>query len=407
MLSVAVVSRGRPALLARALTALDQQRDVEIEVVLVADATGIEAARPWAGRVKAQTFEEANISAARNRAASLAAAPVVAFLDDDAVPEPTWAARLGAPFADPSVSAAGGTVLGRNGITRQWPLRAVGPDGASREIDAPGETTLMAGTAERAIRTEGANMAVRRSVLSGLGGFDPAFRFYLDETELNLRLGAAGHVTAWVPGAVVHHGSAPSATRAPDRAPRSLVQIAASTAALSRRHGGDGAAMRAAMRAEQRGRLARHLVAGRIEPRDMARMLRELEEGWEEGLSRPLGGLGPLPEPPPPVPFGPRVTGTPAFLWGRNEAELARRARARLASGAPSTVLALSRGPRRHRVRFEDGIWIQSGGVGGRSDRTRRPASASFEGRAAEERARVADVRALPPLGRDAAPDEV
>ncbi|MES2906736.1 MAG: RNA polymerase factor sigma-54, partial [Pseudomonadota bacterium] len=43
-----------------------------------------------------------------------------------------------------------------------------------------------------------------------MGGFDPAFRFYLDETDLNLRLAATGAMTAIVPVAQVHHGFAES-----------------------------------------------------------------------------------------------------------------------------------------------------------------------------------------------------
>jgi len=60
-------------------------------------------------------------------------------------------------------------------------------------------------------------MAVRRSVLADLGGFDPRFRFYLDETDLNLRLAARGLYTALVPLAQVHHGFHASARRRKDR----------------------------------------------------------------------------------------------------------------------------------------------------------------------------------------------
>ena len=35
-------------------------------------------------------------------------------------------------------------------------------------------------------------MALRRDVIAQMGGFDPAFRFYLDETDVNFRLMYAG-----------------------------------------------------------------------------------------------------------------------------------------------------------------------------------------------------------------------
>ncbi|MCB2152739.1 MAG: glycosyltransferase, partial [Rhodobacteraceae bacterium] len=57
---------------------------------------------------------------ARNLGLAAAAGEIVAFIDDDAVPEPRWLARLTAPFADPGIAAAGGFVVGRNGISFQW-----------------------------------------------------------------------------------------------------------------------------------------------------------------------------------------------------------------------------------------------------------------------------------------------
>ena len=44
-------------------------------------------------------FDEANISVARNLGIMAAASEIVGFIDDDAVPEPTWLTRLTAPFA--------------------------------------------------------------------------------------------------------------------------------------------------------------------------------------------------------------------------------------------------------------------------------------------------------------------
>ena len=73
-------------------------------------------------------------------------------------------------------------------------------------------------------------MAVRRDVLAALGGFDPAYHFYLDETDLNMRLAQAGHATALCPRALVHHGFAASTRRRKDRVPADLFDIGASWA---------------------------------------------------------------------------------------------------------------------------------------------------------------------------------
>ena len=62
--------------------------------------------------------DEANICPRRATAASQAAAgEIVAFIDDDAVPEPTWLNHLVAPFGRFDVAAAGGFVRARNGIS--------------------------------------------------------------------------------------------------------------------------------------------------------------------------------------------------------------------------------------------------------------------------------------------------
>ncbi|WP_157937576.1 glycosyltransferase family 2 protein, partial [Oceaniglobus roseus] len=233
--SVVVVSRGRPDALSRCLTGLAQLDHPAFEVIVVADEAGrrAAAAHPLAAQVKLLACGRPNISAARNIGIGAAAGDLVAFIDDDAVPEPSWLLHLAAPFADPDVAAAGGFVIGRNGISFQWRGRQVEDTGAALPLPFAGDAPVVpAPPPGGAIKTEGTNMALRREVLLALGGFDEAFAFYLDETDLNLRLARAGHRTALVPLAQVHHGFAPSERRRADRAPLSLFDIGASSAAF-------------------------------------------------------------------------------------------------------------------------------------------------------------------------------
>ena len=190
------------------------------EIVIVADQSGIDAVNAHAlgDQVKLVLFDEMNISAARNAGVAAAAGEIITFIDDDAIPEPTWLTHLIAPFADESVAVAGRYVIGRNGISFQWKARTVYPDAHTEDLILYCERPqVFEGSPTRAIKTEGTNMAVRRDVLVHLGGFDPAFRFYLDETDLNMRIGKAGSKTAIVPLSQVHHGFAPSAWRRDDR----------------------------------------------------------------------------------------------------------------------------------------------------------------------------------------------
>ncbi|TDK44386.1 glycosyltransferase family 2 protein, partial [Antarcticimicrobium luteum] len=300
--SVVIVSRDRPEALCRCLLGVSQLRYDPFEVVVVADAAGRAALRalPAAAHVTLVEFDAANISAARNAGIAAAAGEVVAFLDDDAVPEPTWLGYLTAAFADPAVAAAGGFVRGRSGISFQSRGAMVDAEGRQTPLDLdPGRITLLTASPGRAIKTEGTNMAFRRSVLAALGGFDPRYRFFLDETDLNLRLAERGAVTALVPLAQVHHGFDESPRRRADRVPRDLTEIGASWAVFLARHCPQArrGAVWADVQAAERRRALRHMVAGRLEPRDVAPLLAGLRAGHAEGLRRRAEPLPPLPDP--------------------------------------------------------------------------------------------------------------
>ncbi|MEY4983166.1 MAG: hypothetical protein RIR62_1432 [Pseudomonadota bacterium] len=367
--SVVIVSRHRPALLRRCLTALRQQDHPAFEVVVVADPAGIAATEGLA--IKRAGFDQANISAARNLGIGLAAGDVVAFIDDDAVAEPTWLSRLVAPFADPAVIAATGFVRGRNGISYQWQGAEVDRFGEDHPL-AASATLVRAGSPDRTIKPQGTNCAFRRDVLAGAGGFDPAFRFFHDETDLALRIAGQG-ATALVPDAQVHHGFAAGPYRRTDRVPVTLHEIAASTALFLRRHAGGTGAGWPALRAREWRRAVGHMVAGRIEPRDLRRLMASLAEGWQDGLSRALFPPSALTAAPPPfLPLpetGPRAG---MLLSGRSaDADRLRSdAAAAVAAGRVVTLLLFAHGARAHRHGFTDGgWWEQTGGLWGQSDR--------------------------------------
>ena len=75
-----------------------------------------------------------------------------------------------------------------------------------------------------------------------------------------------------MPLAQVHHGFAPSARRRDDRVPRDLFEIGASLAVYLRKHDGNLAAF-PLERTAQRHRLLSHMVAGRLLPSDVAKIL--------------------------------------------------------------------------------------------------------------------------------------
>ncbi len=395
--SVIIVSRHRAALLPRCLASLAQQDHPALELIVVADPQGIAAAEATGLAAKRLAFDQANISAARNKGLSLAAGAVVAFIDDDAVAEPTWLSRLSAPFADPDVVAATGFVRGRNGISYQW--RASEVDSHAQDHPLPDIGATYSGTEERAVKTQGTNCAFRSTALRQVGGFDPAYRFFLDEADVNLRLAPLGK-TAVVPGAEVVHGYAASARRRTDRVPLSLHEIAASTAVFLRRHAGPAHLERGWLRlqGEQAARVAGLLAGKRIDAAAQATLMTSLAMGWAEGLARPLPTLLAMPDSA--APFQPLAGTGPrpgrifaGRLWQRRR--LMAKAAAFVVEGGVATVLCFSLTPRAHRVSFgADGVWLQEGGVFGRSQRAGpRLRFARFATRVAEEIARIADCR--------------
>ncbi|MFY0633573.1 MAG: glycosyltransferase family 2 protein [Vannielia sp.] len=377
--SVIIVSRGRPDELRRNLPAFRFQTHRNFELILVADPAGLEAARALnlSHRMKLVEFDEANISQARNLGLAEAAAPLVAFIDDDATPEPPWLSRLLAPFDAPEVNASTGFVRGRNGISFQWQGVATDETGADIALDVnESETTLL--PSARCVKTHGTNCAFRRESLARIGGFDPAFRFFLDETDVTHRLAPTGGKTAIVPLAQVHHGFAANATRRANRAPTDLAPIGRSAALFLRRHCPEDRRDPAlvALREGQKERLALHRNERRLNAEDEPALLASLEAGISEGLSAPLSD---------PPPFGPSQTPFLPFSEGpgptRHELrgctffgyrKALARARADAASGdTVITLLRLSRTTRFHASRFDPaGLWIQRGGLFGRSERT-------------------------------------
>lgn len=376
--SVVVVSRGRPDALKRCLLGIAQLQYPVFEVVIVSDPSGIKAAQnlPFAADLKLVSFDKPNISAARNLGIVEAAGDIVAFIDDDAVPEPQWLHHLVAPAAQRDVAAMGGFVRGRNGISFQWRARSLDRFGEPHALELEKDTpTILHPPKGRAIKTEGTNMAFRRDVLIALDGFDPAFHYFLDETDLNVRLARAGHATALVPLAEVHHGFAANRMRSANRVPRDLFDIGASWAVFQRKHVvmSERAAQWRRLREGERKRLLRHMVAGGLEPRSVRRLMHRLDLGFTDGGQRDL-----TPRKLPAHPAAP-FKSFPALH--RESIQMSSRpftfrkdlkiAAERVKNGEIVTLMTLSMTAMYHQLALnEDGVWVQRGGLFGKSDRT-------------------------------------
>ncbi len=364
--SVVVVSRHRLEHLLLCLKALRLQQHTNFEVVVVTDPESSAGLSEFSD-IKLVEFDEENISKARNLGISRCAAEIIAFIDDDAVAEPTWLKRLTAPFKDRAVAAAGGFVRGRNGISYQWKAEEILPSGLSKAMEVATATVM-----DKSVKTPGTNCAFRMSVLRELSGFDENFHFYLDETDLNLRIHQAGLKTAIVPNAEVQHGFVASSRRGADRRPLSLYQIGASAAYFLKKHGQAVENLDSYSKLEER-RLARLLQTGVLEPRDVIKLRKSFWKGVDDGKTRQAAQKVLSQDPAEFQPFDSFGDRKHAFVVCSRKyfTSACEHARDLHKKRTPSTVVSLSVSSLFHRRMFHsDGYWVQKGGIFGRSTRS-------------------------------------
>ncbi|MEY8881496.1 glycosyltransferase family 2 protein [Donghicola sp. XS_ASV15] len=377
--SVVVVSQGRETLLARCLKALSQQQRVRAEVIVVTSDQAVEylSEKGWTDRVKVVRMNDENISVARNRGIDEASGDVVAFIDDDAVAEPGWLYYLLQPFVDAGVDAASGFTIGRNGFSFQWKAETIDAAGVSHPLAVPEDRiSVFTSKPERAIKTIGTNMAVRREALLALNGFDPRYRFYLDDSDLAMRLAARSAKLAIVPMARVHHAFAPSRRRSPQRVPKTLYEIGASQSVFTKTHLSPELIQSAGRDfcKAQKQRLIKLMQAGALGPEEVAFLMVTLEDGLLDGRSRKAVERGLVRAKA--DRFFPLVDSQKCAIFvqsGRifGRKSLNQRAKDAVDAGELGIVIELSPTALYHCRYYDDaGFWKQRGGIWGKSLRS-------------------------------------
>lgn len=111
--SVVIPTYQRADELERCLDALSQQDYPAFDVIVVDNSGGDEPTRRVTAKWKARYVREyrRGLSLARNRGALVSTSEIIAYLDDDSVPEPGWLRGLAAEFDDDAVMAVGGKTV--------------------------------------------------------------------------------------------------------------------------------------------------------------------------------------------------------------------------------------------------------------------------------------------------------
>ncbi|GAA4452742.1 hypothetical protein GCM10023189_16640 [Nibrella saemangeumensis] len=135
------------------------------------------------------------LSTARNTGLYAASGEIVAYIDDDAYPDPHWLQYLAYSYQTTSHAGIGGpNLLPEN-------------DGsiATCVFHAPGGPVHVLTTDDVAEHIPGCNMSFRREVLLEIGGFDPIYRAAGDDVDICWRVQHTGRTIGFHPSATVWH----------------------------------------------------------------------------------------------------------------------------------------------------------------------------------------------------------
>src|SRR6266568_1487293 len=167
----------------------------DLEVIVVNDGSSdstpkIASEYPF----KLISTENRGLSNARNTGIDAATGEIIAFIDDDAHPDPHWLRFLALAFKEGKYAGVGG------------PNLPIPEDGWKSEAvaNAPGPNPVLL-TDRVAEHIPGCNMAFKKDALKEIGGFDPVFRTAGGDVDLCWRIRERGGVIGYSPAAVVWH----------------------------------------------------------------------------------------------------------------------------------------------------------------------------------------------------------
>lgn len=174
--------------------------------------------RPWQDSIKYVRCEEANLSKSRNIGIDNCSGDIIAFLDDDSIPEPDWLKQLVPAYSDSCIGGAGGHVFDFNGFQYQAEYELI--DRFANPIATKKSTPQWSFPNSPYIpHLLGANCSFRANALREVGGFDEEFEYFLDESDVALKIIDAGYKITQLNTSFVHHKSRPSGIRNKKKVP--------------------------------------------------------------------------------------------------------------------------------------------------------------------------------------------
>jgi glycosyltransferase involved in cell wall biosynthesis len=194
--SVVVCSHNGAETIGATCEALSRLDHPNYEVIVVDDGSTDATAAIAAGYGhRVVSTENRGLSVARNTGLFEANGEIVAYVDDDAWPDPQWLRYLAHSFDTGEYASVGGPNVPPSDD----------PPVAACVARAPGGPIHVLTSDVEAEHIPGCNMAFRRDVLLEIGGFDEGFRVAGDDVDVCWRIQERGWKIGFNPGAMVKH----------------------------------------------------------------------------------------------------------------------------------------------------------------------------------------------------------
>ena len=145
--------------------------------------------------VKLISTKNQGLSSARNTGMYNASGEIIAYIDDDAWPDPHWLQYIAYAYSTTDHACIGGPNISpyESGFI------------STCVANAPGGPVHVLETDEIAEHVPGCNMTFRKDALIKIGGFDPVFRCAGDDVDTCWRIQQSGRTIGFHPSALVWH----------------------------------------------------------------------------------------------------------------------------------------------------------------------------------------------------------